>query len=313
MLNFDKIERSKKEMAIITRWVIKALDCLIGLPPETELECSSGQCGIGVRGKMNITECSRCHAFLPIRDARIETESILCPECIGVTNHFSVGFSNNNMDTLFADIIGYEPIKKEFIKAIQAANPVSILLVGPPGCGKSEFLRQIANEYLGESLFIDGTYTSKAGVFEKLYQKRPKYVLLDEIDKLSGQDQLALLSLMESGRLTKTTRSESYDIKLHAWVFATANNKQYILKPLFDRFETYFLTECTDYEFKEIAVRRLIQEGLQDEDLALYIANAVLRELGKKSFRDAIRIARKSRTMEDVDETVQTLKKYRKI
>ena len=90
-------------------------------------------------------------------------------------------------------------------------------------------MKKIRKQFEEESVFIDGSYGSKAGVFEKLYKNRPKYVLLDEIDKLSGQDQLALLNLMESGRITKTTRSESYDIQLNAWVFATANNKQEIL------------------------------------------------------------------------------------
>lgn len=49
---------------------------------------------------------------------------------------------------------------------------------------------------------------------------------------------------------------------------------------------------------------------MQDEELALYIANGVLRELNRKSMRGLIRIGRKSKTLKDVDETVQTLKKY---
>lgn len=83
-----------------------------------------------------------------------------------------------------------------------------------------------------------------------------------------------------------------------------------MLEPLFDRFEIYFLTEYTDDEFRAIAVQRLKNEGIQDQELALYIANSVLRGLGRKSFRDCIRIARKSKTMQGVNETVQTLKKY---
>jgi MoxR-like ATPase len=219
-------------------------------------------------------------------------------------------FAKNDKGSIFDGIVGYEEIKREFAKGLNASSPVSILLCGPPGCGKSEFLKQIRNQFEEESVFIDGSYGSKAGIFEKLYQKRPTYVLLDEIDKLSDQDQLALLNLMESGKLTKITRTESYEINLNAWVFATANNKHDILGPLFDRFETYFLTEYTDDEFREIAIRRLKQEGIQDEGLALYIANAVLRGLGKRSFRDAIRIARKSKTLEDVDETITTRNKY---
>jgi MoxR-like ATPase len=70
-------------------------------------------------------------------------------------------------------------------------------------------------------------------------------VLLDEIDKLSGQDQQALFNLMESGRLTKTTKSEHYDMELKCWIFDTANNKDDILDPLFNRFERYFLSDVT--------------------------------------------------------------------
>ena len=227
-----------------------------------------------------------------------------------VTTHDVKPFALNKKDRIFDGIIGYSDIKKEFVKALEASSPVGILLVGPPGCGKSEFLKRIAASFEEESVFIDGTYGSKAGIFQILYDRRPKYVLLDEIDKLSGQDQQALFNLMETGRLTKTTKVENYDIELRTWVFATANNKDDILEPLFDRFERYFLSEYSDDEFKAIAVQRLKKEGIQDEELALYIANTVLRGLGRKSLRDCIRIARKSKTIEEVDETVHTLKKY---
>jgi len=187
------------------------------------------------------------------------------------TTQDTKSFIINNNDSIFKEIVGYDDIKKEFDKALESSSPVSILLCGPAGCGKSEFLKQIRTAYDDKSIFIDGSYGSKAGIFEALKQKKPKYVLLDEIDKLSKQDQQALLNLMESGRLTKTTKSEIYDIKLDAWVFATANNKEDILEPLFDRFETYFLLGYTDDEFREIAVKRLKQEGIDNEELALYI------------------------------------------
>jgi len=216
----------------------------------------------------------------------------------------------NNKESTFEAIVGYDEIKREFVKALNASSPVGILLCGPPGSGKSEFLKQIRNHFEEESLFIDGSYGSKAGIFEKLYNLRPKYVLLDEIDKLANQDQLALLNLMESGKLTKTTRYEPYDIKLNAWIFASANKKEDVLEPLFDRFEIYFLREYTAEEFRAIAVSRLEQEGIQNEELAMYIADSVLRGLNRKSFRHAIRIARKCKTIQEVDETVHTLMRY---
>jgi MoxR-like ATPase len=183
-------------------------------------------------------------------------------------------FTINNNGNIFKEIVGYDDIKKEFAKALDASNPVGILLVGPPGCGKSEFLKQIRAVYDDKSIFIDGSYGSKAGIFDKLKESRPKYVLLDEIDKLDNRDQEALLSLMESGRLIKTTKSEHYDIELKCWIFATANKKEDILEPLIDRFERYFLSEYTDEEFRAIAVKRLKQEGIENIELARYMANS---------------------------------------
>ena len=229
------------------------------------------------------------------------------------TTHEVIEHVDISKNRIFDSIVGYSDIKKEFVKALDSSSTVSILLVGPPGCGKSEFLKQIRNHFEDESVFIDGSYGSKAGIFQVLYEKRPKYILLDEIDKLCSQDQQALLNLLENGKLTKTTKSENYEIELDAWVFASANNKERILDPLMDRFETYYLTEYSDDEFVAIAIKRLEQEGIDSEELALYIANSVLRGLGRKSLRDAIRIARKCETLEHVDETIQTLKRYERI
>ncbi|SRR6266487_4903968 len=219
-------------------------------------------------------------------------------------------FVIKNKESIFEGIVGYQGIKREFVKALNSSRPVGILLIGPPGTCKSEFLKKISAAAPSDSEFINGSYGSKAGIFYKLYKNRPKYVLLDEIDKLDGKDQEALLDLMETGILRKTTKAESYKIELIAWVFATANHKENIMEPLIDRFETYYLTEYTDEEFKKVAVSRLKQEGITDDSLSLYIANAVLNELGKKSFRAAIRIAKKSKTTAAVDETVRTLKRY---
>jgi MoxR-like ATPase len=178
----------------------------------------------------------------PIPDS---ASSSICTSCelsnVNYRTQDTEPFAINNKYSIFDGIVGYEEIKREFAKALNALSPVSILLCGPPGCGKSEFLKQIRNHFEVESVFIDGSYGSKAGIFQMLYGKRPKYVLLDEIDKLSSPDQLALLNLMENEKLTKTTKLESYEIVLKAWVFATANNEKKILEPLLDRFETYNL------------------------------------------------------------------------
>jgi SpoVK/Ycf46/Vps4 family AAA+-type ATPase len=68
----------------------------------------------------------------------------------------------NKNEAIFDEIVGYSDIKKEFVKALDSSSPVSILLCGLPGCGKSEFLKQIRNHFEEESVFIDGSYGSKA-------------------------------------------------------------------------------------------------------------------------------------------------------
>jgi hypothetical protein len=61
----------------------------------------------------------------------------------------------------------------------------------------------------------------------------------------------------------------------------------------------------------EIADKRTLwQEAVGNEELAAYIANAVLKALGRKSFRQVIRISRKSKTMEELDETKLALWRY---
>ena len=63
--------------------------------------------------------------------------------------------------------------------------------------------------------------------------------------------------------------------------------------------------------YPHMATYRL-RQGIDNEELTQYIANAVMRGLGKRSFRDAIRIARKCKTIEQVDETIQTMTRCRK-
>ncbi len=91
-------------------------------------------------------------------------------------------------------------LEQEGKDGIQKSEYCSINLGTKILGGKSEFLKKIREHFEDDTLFIDSSYGSKAGIFEKLYEKRPRYVLLDEIDKLTGQDQQALLNLMEGGR-----------------------------------------------------------------------------------------------------------------
>ena len=50
---------------------------------------------------------------------------------------------------------------------------------------------------LQNSYFADGDNSTKAGMIDYIFNNEPRYLLIDEIDKMSTKDQTFLLSLIE--------------------------------------------------------------------------------------------------------------------
>ena len=103
----------------------------------------------------------------------------------------------------FENIVGHSDIKLIFNKAILSDRPIHILLVGKPGSAKSMFLTEILHS-IKDSYFIVGSNSTKAGLVNQLFEKEPKYLLIDELDKMNGNDQVSLLHLMETGIISET-------------------------------------------------------------------------------------------------------------
>ena len=103
----------------------------------------------------------------------------------------------------FEEIVGHNDIKQIFIKAILSKRPVHLLVVGSPGSAKTMFLTEIMRHYK-ESYFVVGSNTTKAGLLNQLFERRPKILLIDELEKMSITDQTALLHLMETGIVSET-------------------------------------------------------------------------------------------------------------
>jgi holliday junction DNA helicase RuvB len=81
--------------------------------------------------------------------------------------------------------------------------------------------------------FVDGGNTTKSGMIDYIFENESKYLLIDEIDKMSAKDQTFLLNLMESGILTETKyRKTRTATNVKTWVFATSNNAEKIMIPL---------------------------------------------------------------------------------
>src|SRR5437867_1173844 len=184
----------------------------------------------------------------------------------------------------FENVIGNNDIKLILNKAILSERPIHVLLMGKPGSAKTMFLTEIMRR-LKNSYFIVGSNTTKAGLVNQLFEKEPKYLLIDELDKMSGNDQVSLLNLMETGLISETKVKKTRELELTSWVFATCNNSENIIEPLLSRFLVLEVPEYTFEEFVRVAVSRLGKENF-DIYTAAFIAKKVWHELGSKDIRD---------------------------
>src|ERR687891_2152247 len=147
-------------------------------------------------------------------------------------NKLSILFSHSVIreDKLFADIYGCDDIKKLFRMALESSHTCSILLTGPPASAKTLFLQSLMK--LKDSHFIDCSSATKSGILDYIFDKKPKYLLLDELDKLSRRDQTFLLNLMETGIISETKFNRTRKMEIETSVFATSKNVEKIIDPL---------------------------------------------------------------------------------
>lgn len=120
--------------------------------------------------------------------------------------------------SIFDRIIGYEGIKRTFLRSLNSKEPVHILLVGPPGQAKTLFLKCILGKFRKETFFTVGGNASKSGIIDVLFDLRPKYLLIDEIEHLRSGYLTILLSLMEAGTLTQTLHNKVRQAKYWYWL-----------------------------------------------------------------------------------------------
>jgi MoxR-like ATPase len=193
---------------------------------------------------------------------------------------------------MFHDIVGYEGIKRTFLRSLGSKEPVHILLVGPPGQAKTLFLKCILEKFgEKEAFFTVGGNASKSGMIDVLFDLQPKYLLVDEIEHLKPEYQTTLLSLMETGILTQTMHSKVRHIHLKTWVFATSNGTKKLSEPLLSRFRVMYLNEYDFSQFYEIAVKKLLAGGL-DKKTADEIAISVWEQLPNLNIRNCVQIGR---------------------
>ena len=152
-------------------------------------------------------------------------------------------------------LLGDKEILRQIVKN---KEPVSLILWGPPGCGKTTLARIIAKEVNAEFIEISAVTSGKKDVMNIVEQAKQNWNLqlrtvlfVDEIHRFNKAQQDAFLPHVESGLITligATTENPSFEI----------------ITPLLSR------------------SRVLILEALNEEDLKAIISKAIKIEKASK-------------------------------
>jgi hypothetical protein len=210
---------------------------------------------------------------------------------------------------LFDNIVGFEDVKALFEMAIGVERPVHLLLCGPPSSGKSLFMSSLTR--LERSYYAVGSSSTKSGIFDYLFEHRPRYFIVDELEKMNKKDQTSLLNLMESGILSELKHNQQRSTQLKTWVFASCNSTDKLLPPLLTRFRDIHFKLYTEEEFVEIVINVLDREEGVDRDIALLIADGVFNRLKTSNIRECVRIARLAgNDSVQVNQIIDTFAKY---
>ncbi len=193
---------------------------------------------------------------------------------------------------MFDDIVGHEEIKELIKASLVASRPVHILLVGPPALAKSLFLWDIERSYGEKALWLVGSATSKAGLWDLVAEKEPEVILIDELDKMSAVDIAGLLSLMEGGKLSRAKVGRRLESEVEPKVIAAANSTLRLSPELLSRFAVRKVHPYSQEDFRQVVTGVLVRrEGLEPE-AAEEIANGL--DGKTQDVRDAVRVARLS-------------------
>jgi Holliday junction resolvasome RuvABC ATP-dependent DNA helicase subunit len=221
---------------------------------------------------------------------------ILIEEGKGVRKEFGFKYVVKNIDDepkdIFSDIIGYQDVKK-IINSMLSNLPVSIILDGPAGCGKSMFLHAIDEHYQDRSRYVNGSKVTKAGLFKILFDDKDnqiKILCINEIDKMDTDTQETLLDLLEEGIVSETLKSnvreKRYD---NISVFATSNDIENLIYPLQTRMFKINIKPYTERQFWQIGQKVIAHLSI---DVQNHIIHQVWTTKKNPNIRDVKQIGK---------------------
>lgn len=196
-------------------------------------------------------------------------------------------------DDIFSCIEGYDDLKQLLLANIKGDARVHILLWGSPATAKTLFLLELTR--LPRSYYIVGSRVSKAGLSRLLLEHQPKFLLVDEIDRIPGKDLGILLSLMETG-IVRETIAGGKEAILDTVVFGACNRVDTLPQEIRSRFLEFYFPPYSEEEFLWVATNFLVKREGLDEPTARRVAGFCLRW---RDVRKARAVARLFRVMGD--------------
>jgi len=193
-------------------------------------------------------------------------------------------------DDMFDDIIGHDEVKELLRAALLAEKPVHVLLAGPPALAKSLFLWDIERAAGEQAIWLVGSATSKAGLWDIVAERELRILLIDELDKMNAADTAALLSLMEGGRLVRAKKGRALDATIPIKVLAATNEMARLSLELRSRFAIRKLQPYDAVQYRTVVKGVLVTR----ENVSPELAEEIARKLDGKTqdVRDAVRVAR---------------------
>jgi len=210
---------------------------------------------------------------------------------------------------LFQAIVGHDNIKAIVQMAIKSQRPAHILMQGPPASAKTLFLMELAR--LPTSYYCLAQTLTSAGLADLLFLYQPGYLLIDEVDRLDGQNVGVLNSLMATGVISESKFNKTRSLELNTRVFAAGIRLERLPKDLLSRFIRLRFDPYTQDQFRDVCERVLPREGCPG-DLAGYIADQVWAISGVQAdLRQAVQVARiGGGDRAQVEEVIRTLKRH---
>lgn len=211
---------------------------------------------------------------------------------------------------LFDSIVGYADVKALVRYALEAEKPAHLLLSGPPASAKTMFLLELRR--LPQSYYALAATLTAAGLADILFVYEPRFILIDEVERLAPEHIGVLNSLMATGIVSETKHGKTRELELDTRVFAAGIRVEKLPQDLLSRFTKLHFDPYTEREFIEVSQKVLTSRENTSREDAEYIAKSLWQLHGKNAdIRQCVQIARLSQgARQRIDEVLTALRKY---